>query len=161
MQIRSPYPHDHGVPIMSSVLDPTAAGSSAAPVARRRTDDRRAAAIVRAGLSVTAGAGDHPVHAGRCARRAAAAGRAEAVGEVGPARRRREPRRRQHPDRHGRGREERTDGYTLLLAGDQTFVLNPLLYPTLPYSMKELDPIVLMASIPHMLAVATRCRCRT
>ena len=53
------------------------------------------------------------------------------------------------------------DGYTLLLTGDQTFVLNPLLYPTLPYSMKELDPIILMASIPHMLAVRTRCRCRT
>ncbi len=46
------------------------------------------------------------------------------------------------------------DGYTLLHTGDQTFVLNPLLYPTLPYSMKELDPIILMASIPHMLAVS-------
>ncbi len=46
------------------------------------------------------------------------------------------------------------DGYTLLLTGDQTFVLNPLLYPTLPYSMKELDPVILMASIPHMLAVS-------
>lgn len=48
------------------------------------------------------------------------------------------------------------DGYTLLLAADQTFVLNPLLYGSLPYSMKELDPIVLMASIPHMLAVANK-----
>ena len=48
------------------------------------------------------------------------------------------------------------DGYTLLLAADQTFVLNPLLYGSLPYSMKELDPIVLMASIPHMLAVAAK-----
>jgi tripartite-type tricarboxylate transporter receptor subunit TctC len=48
------------------------------------------------------------------------------------------------------------DGYTLLLAADQTFVLNPLLYSSLPYSMKELDPIVLMASIPHMLAVANK-----
>ena len=46
------------------------------------------------------------------------------------------------------------DGYTLLLTGDQTFILNPLLYPTLPYSMKELDPVILMASIPHMLAVS-------
>lgn len=46
------------------------------------------------------------------------------------------------------------DGYTLLHTGDQTFVLNPLLYATLPYSMKELDPIILMASIPHMLAVS-------
>ena len=48
------------------------------------------------------------------------------------------------------------DGYTLLCAADQTFVLNPLLYASLPYSMKELDPIILMASIPHMLAVANK-----
>jgi tripartite-type tricarboxylate transporter receptor subunit TctC len=48
------------------------------------------------------------------------------------------------------------DGYTLLLAADQTFVLNPLLYATLPYSMKELDAVALIASIPHMLAVANK-----
>jgi tripartite-type tricarboxylate transporter receptor subunit TctC len=48
------------------------------------------------------------------------------------------------------------DGYTLLLAADQTFVLNPLLYSNLQYSMKELEPIALMASIPHMLAVANK-----
>jgi tripartite-type tricarboxylate transporter receptor subunit TctC len=48
------------------------------------------------------------------------------------------------------------DGYTLLLAADQTFVLNPLLYSSLPYSMKELDPVAMMASIPHMLAVANK-----
>jgi len=48
------------------------------------------------------------------------------------------------------------DGYTLFLAADQTFVLNPLLYSSLPYSMKEFDPIVMMASIPHMLAVASK-----
>src|SRR5262245_18110861 len=30
------------------------------------------------------------------------------------------------------------DGYTLLLAADQTFVLNPLLYASLPYSIQEL-----------------------
>src|SRR6185437_16792506 len=48
------------------------------------------------------------------------------------------------------------DGYTLLLAADQTFVLNPLLYSSLPYSMKELEPIVLMAAVPHMLAVANK-----
>ena len=35
-------------------------------------------------------------------------------------------------------------------------MLNPLLYSSLPYSMKEFDPIVLMASIPHMLAVANK-----
>jgi tripartite-type tricarboxylate transporter receptor subunit TctC len=48
------------------------------------------------------------------------------------------------------------DGYTLFLAADQTFVLNPLLYSSLPYSMKEFDSILLMASIPHMLAVANK-----
>ena len=48
------------------------------------------------------------------------------------------------------------DGYTLFLAADQTFVLNPLLYATLPYAMKEFDLVVLMASIPHMLAVANK-----
>ena len=48
------------------------------------------------------------------------------------------------------------DGYTLLLAADQTYVLNPLLYASLPYSMEQLDPIVLMASIPHMLAVSSK-----
>jgi len=48
------------------------------------------------------------------------------------------------------------DGYTLFLAADQTFVLNPLLYSSLPYSMTQFDPVVLMASIPHMLAVANK-----
>jgi len=48
------------------------------------------------------------------------------------------------------------DGYTLLLAADQTFVLNPLLYASLPYSMKELDSVAMMASIPHMLAVSNK-----
>jgi tripartite-type tricarboxylate transporter receptor subunit TctC len=54
------------------------------------------------------------------------------------------------------GAKSAPDGYTLTLAADQTFVLNPLLYSSLPYSMKEFDPIVLMASIPHMLAVANK-----
>jgi tripartite-type tricarboxylate transporter receptor subunit TctC len=48
------------------------------------------------------------------------------------------------------------DGYTLLLTGDQTFTLNPLLYSSLPYSMKELEPVTLMASVPHMLAVSNK-----
>ncbi|HET7559646.1 MAG TPA: tripartite tricarboxylate transporter substrate binding protein [Limnochordia bacterium] len=48
------------------------------------------------------------------------------------------------------------DGYTLFLAADQTFVLNPLLYGSLPYSMKEFEPIVIVASVPHMLAVANK-----
>jgi tripartite-type tricarboxylate transporter receptor subunit TctC len=48
------------------------------------------------------------------------------------------------------------DGYTLLFTSEQTFILNPLLYATLPYSMKELDPIILVASIPHMLSVSRK-----
>jgi tripartite-type tricarboxylate transporter receptor subunit TctC len=54
------------------------------------------------------------------------------------------------------GAKSAPDGYTLTLAADQTFVLNPLLYDSLPYSMKEFHPVVLMASIPHMLAVANK-----
>jgi tripartite-type tricarboxylate transporter receptor subunit TctC len=54
------------------------------------------------------------------------------------------------------GAKAAPDGYTLTLAADQTFVLNPLLYSSLPYSMKEFEPVVLMASIPHMLAVANK-----
>ena len=33
------------------------------------------------------------------------------------------------------GAKSAPDGYTLTLAADQTFVLNPLLYSSLPYSM--------------------------
>ncbi len=54
------------------------------------------------------------------------------------------------------GAKAAPDGYMLTLAADQTFVLNPLLYSSLPYSMKEFEPVVLMASIPHMLAVANK-----
>src|SRR5258708_27522631 len=54
------------------------------------------------------------------------------------------------------GAKSPPDGYTLTLATDQTFVLNPLLYSSLPYSIKEFDPIVLMPPIPHMLAVANK-----
>src|ERR1700674_38249 len=45
------------------------------------------------------------------------------------------------------------DGYTLLFTGDQTFILNPLLYASLPYSEQDLEPIVLVATSPHLLAV--------
>jgi tripartite-type tricarboxylate transporter receptor subunit TctC len=54
------------------------------------------------------------------------------------------------------GAKSAPDGYTLTLAADQTFVLNPLLYSSLPYSMKEFAPVVLMGSLPHMLAVANK-----
>jgi tripartite-type tricarboxylate transporter receptor subunit TctC len=48
------------------------------------------------------------------------------------------------------------DGYTLLVTADQTFVLNPLLYAKLPYDMKELDPVLFMVSVPHMLAISNK-----
>jgi tripartite-type tricarboxylate transporter receptor subunit TctC len=45
------------------------------------------------------------------------------------------------------------DGYTLLLASDGTYLLNPLFYPSLPYSLKELAPVMLLATAPHMFAL--------
>jgi tripartite-type tricarboxylate transporter receptor subunit TctC len=46
------------------------------------------------------------------------------------------------------------DGYTLLFTADGTFVLNPLLYSSLPYSLSDLVPIVLVGTTPHILAVS-------
>jgi tripartite-type tricarboxylate transporter receptor subunit TctC len=48
------------------------------------------------------------------------------------------------------------DGYTLLMTGDQTFTLNPLLYDKLPYAMRELEPVAIVSSVPHMLAVSNK-----
>jgi tripartite-type tricarboxylate transporter receptor subunit TctC len=45
------------------------------------------------------------------------------------------------------------DGYTLFFTADQTFILNPLLYPTLPYAEESLEPIILIATSPHLFAV--------
>jgi tripartite-type tricarboxylate transporter receptor subunit TctC len=53
------------------------------------------------------------------------------------------------------------DGYTLLFTGDQTFILNPLLYASLPYSEQDLEPIVLVATSPHLLAVNKTVPART
>ena len=48
------------------------------------------------------------------------------------------------------------DGYTLLFTADGTFILNPLLYASLPYAMSELAPISLVATTPHVLAVSRK-----
>jgi tripartite-type tricarboxylate transporter receptor subunit TctC len=48
------------------------------------------------------------------------------------------------------------DGYTLLFTADGTFILNPLLYSSLPYAMSELEPISLVATTPHVLAVSKK-----
>jgi tripartite-type tricarboxylate transporter receptor subunit TctC len=47
------------------------------------------------------------------------------------------------------------DGYTLLFTTDGTFILNPLLYSKLPYSMEELTPVSLVATSVHALAVSS------
>jgi tripartite-type tricarboxylate transporter receptor subunit TctC len=46
------------------------------------------------------------------------------------------------------------DGYTLLFTADGTFILNPLLYASLPYTMRDLVPVTLVATTPHVLAVS-------
>ena len=45
------------------------------------------------------------------------------------------------------------DGYTLLFTTDGTFILNPILYATLPYSVDDLAPVTLVASSAHAFAV--------
>jgi tripartite-type tricarboxylate transporter receptor subunit TctC len=45
------------------------------------------------------------------------------------------------------------DGYTLMLTADNTFIINPLFYKSMPYQMSDLAPITLVASAPHMLAI--------
>jgi tripartite-type tricarboxylate transporter receptor subunit TctC len=53
------------------------------------------------------------------------------------------------------------DGYTLLFTADGTFILNPLLYNSLPYSMDELAPVTLIATTPHVLAVSGKVKAQT
>jgi tripartite-type tricarboxylate transporter receptor subunit TctC len=45
------------------------------------------------------------------------------------------------------------DGYTLMLTADNTFVINPLFYPSMPYAMSDLMPITLVGTAPHMFAI--------
>ncbi|MET0528918.1 MAG: tripartite tricarboxylate transporter substrate binding protein, partial [Microvirga sp.] len=45
------------------------------------------------------------------------------------------------------------DGYTLMLTADNTFVINPLFYTSMPYAMSDLTPITLVATAPHMFAI--------
>ncbi len=45
------------------------------------------------------------------------------------------------------------DGHTLLFTTDGTYILNPLLYSTLPYTTKDIVPISLVATSAHALAV--------
>jgi tripartite-type tricarboxylate transporter receptor subunit TctC len=45
------------------------------------------------------------------------------------------------------------DGYTMLFTTDGTFILNPILYSTLPYSMNDLAPVTMVATSAHAFAV--------
>lgn len=46
------------------------------------------------------------------------------------------------------------DGYTLVLGAPQTLTINPLLFANLPFNpQKDLDPIVVVASVPNVLIV--------
>ena len=47
------------------------------------------------------------------------------------------------------------DGHTLLFTSDGTFIFNPLIYSSMPYTVSELAPISLVATASAMLAVAT------
>lgn len=45
------------------------------------------------------------------------------------------------------------DGYTLLIAATGTFVTNPLIYAKLPYSLKDFEPISIVADAPFIVSV--------
>src|SRR3954469_9185209 len=47
------------------------------------------------------------------------------------------------------------DGHTLLFTTDGTFIFNPLIYSSMPYSVSELAPISMVATASHMLSVGT------
>jgi tripartite-type tricarboxylate transporter receptor subunit TctC len=47
------------------------------------------------------------------------------------------------------------DGHTLLFTTDGTFIFNPLIYASMPYTVSELAPISMVATAHHMLAVGT------
>ncbi len=47
------------------------------------------------------------------------------------------------------------DGHTLLFTADGTFILNPLIYSSMPYSVSELAPVSLVATASAMLAIGT------
>ena len=53
------------------------------------------------------------------------------------------------------------DGYTLMLTADNTFVINPLFYNSMPYAMSDLAPITLVATAPHMFAITNNAPAKT
>lgn len=53
------------------------------------------------------------------------------------------------------------DGHTLLFTTDGTFIFNPLIYSSMPYSVSELAPVSMVATAHHMLAVGTHIPAKT
>ena len=53
------------------------------------------------------------------------------------------------------------DGHTLLFSSDGTFIFNPLLYSSMPYSVSELAPVSLVSTASAMLAAATHVPAKT
>jgi tripartite-type tricarboxylate transporter receptor subunit TctC len=47
------------------------------------------------------------------------------------------------------------DGHTLLFTTDGTFIFNPLIYSSMPYSVSELAPVSLVATASNMFTVGT------
>src|SRR3954451_12940349 len=45
------------------------------------------------------------------------------------------------------------DGHTLLFTSDGTFIFNPLIYPSMPYSVSELAPVSLVATASFLFVV--------
>ena len=53
------------------------------------------------------------------------------------------------------------DGHTLLFTTDGTFIFNPLIYSSMPYSVSELAPVSMVATASHMFTVGTHVPAKT
>ncbi len=53
------------------------------------------------------------------------------------------------------------DGHTLLFTSDGTFIFNPLIYSSMPYSVAELRPVSLVATASFLFAVGTHVEARS
>jgi tripartite-type tricarboxylate transporter receptor subunit TctC len=53
------------------------------------------------------------------------------------------------------------DGHTLLFTSDGTFIFNPMIYASMPYSVSELVPVSLVATASAMFTVGTHVPAKT
>jgi tripartite-type tricarboxylate transporter receptor subunit TctC len=53
------------------------------------------------------------------------------------------------------------DGHTLLFTTDGTFIFNPLIYSSMPYSVSELAPVSLVVTGSNMFAIGTHVPAKT